>query len=87
MVLQIPVGARFIGIPGTESAENPRGVMVEVYWVQDDTGSLCISGHSPETPIPPNVEPMPSRAPTSRQSLPVHGVVIHPDQISSTTTH
>lgn len=87
MVLQIPVGARFIGIPGTESAENPRGVMVEVHWVQDDSGSLCISGHSPETPIPPNVEPMPSRAPTSRRSLPVHGVVIPPDQISSTTTH
>ncbi|KAJ0960094.1 hypothetical protein J5N97_000126 [Dioscorea zingiberensis] len=43
-----------------ESTENPRGVMVEVYWVQDDSGSLCISGHSPETPIPPNVEPMPS---------------------------
>ena len=79
MLLQIPVGARFIGIPGTESTENPRGVMVEVYWVQDDSGALCISGHSPKTPIPPNVEPMPS--PTSRRSqLPVHGVVIHPDR-------
>ncbi|XP_024158019.1 ABC transporter A family member 2 [Rosa chinensis] len=87
-LIEIPVGARFIGIPGTESTENPRGVMVEVYWVQDDSGSLCISGHSPETPIPPNVEPIPSLAPTSRRSrLPVHGVVIHPDQISNTTSH
>ncbi|KAM5583956.1 ABC transporter A family member 2-like [Rosa sericea] len=87
-LIEIPVGARFIGIPGTESTENPRGVMVEVYWVQDDSGSLCISGHSPETPIPPNVEPMPSLAPTSRRSLlPIHGVVIHPDQISNTTSH
>ncbi|KAK1257302.1 ABC transporter A family member 2 [Acorus gramineus] len=54
--IKIPRGARFIGIPGTESVENPRGLMVEVYWEQDDSGSLCISGHSPETPIPPNIQ-------------------------------
>nr|DAD31187.1 TPA_asm: hypothetical protein HUJ06_010038 [Nelumbo nucifera] len=56
--VQIPIGARFVGIPGTESPENPRGLMIEVYWSQDDTGALCISGHSPETPIPAHVQPM-----------------------------
>ncbi|KAK9104978.1 hypothetical protein Scep_021822 [Stephania cephalantha] len=50
--LIIRKGARFIGIPGTESADSPRGLMVEVNWEQDESGSLCISGHSPETPIP-----------------------------------
>lgn len=88
MIWQIPVGARFVGIPGTASAENPRGTMVEVYWEQDDSGALCISGHSPEAAIPPNVEPMSSLAPTSRRSSrsrQVRGIVIHPDQISNTS--
>lgn len=72
-----------MGIPGTETAENPRGIMVEVYWEQDDSGALCISGHSIETPIPPNVQPIaPLRAPSHRNQ-PVHGIVIDPDQIIS----
>lgn len=54
-IVQIPKGARFVGIPGTESSEHPRGLMVEVYWGQDDTGTLCISGHSSETDVPRNV--------------------------------
>ncbi|KAL5703110.1 ATP-binding cassette sub- A member 2 [Ranunculus cassubicifolius] len=53
--IEIPKGARFIGIPGTETEESPKGVMVEVYWGQDADGDLCIAGHSPQTPIPPNV--------------------------------
>lgn len=86
MTMQIPPGARFVGIPGTDSAENPRGIMVEVYWEQDDTGALCISGHSPEKPIPPHVELDASSASTSRGNLlgqtgPVHGIVIDPNQI------
>ncbi|XP_010256707.1 PREDICTED: ABC transporter A family member 2-like isoform X2 [Nelumbo nucifera] len=85
----IPVGAKFIGIPGTESQENPRGLMVEVYWSQDDAGSLCISGHSPETPIPPNVHPMASSAATPRRTFlgrkpAVQGLVIDPHQIENT---
>ncbi|KAJ0985553.1 hypothetical protein J5N97_003909 [Dioscorea zingiberensis] len=56
--VQVPKGARFIGIPGTETLENPGGLMVEVFWEQDDFGDLCISGHSAETPIPTNVQPM-----------------------------
>lgn len=84
--VEIPPGARFVGIPGMESAENPRGIMVEVYWEQDDTGALCISGHSPEKPIPPHVELDASSASTSRGNLfgqtgPVHGIVIDPNQI------
>ncbi|KAG5406450.1 hypothetical protein IGI04_012569 [Brassica rapa subsp. trilocularis] len=55
ILVEIPVGARFVGIPGTENAENPRGMMVEVYWQQDGSGSMCISGHSPEMRIPQNV--------------------------------
>ncbi|XP_061353107.1 ABC transporter A family member 2-like isoform X3 [Gastrolobium bilobum] len=84
---QIPIGARFVGIPGTESAESPTGSMVEVYWEQDDTGALCISGHSQKVPIPPGVEL--SSSPAARQrrnwrrSAPVHGVVINPSQVSS----
>ena len=54
--MQIPKGARFVGIPGTETEEHPRGVMVEVFWDQDDNGTLCVSGHSDETPVPANVE-------------------------------
>uniref|UniRef100_A0A2N9H431 ABC transporter domain-containing protein n=1 Tax=Fagus sylvatica TaxID=28930 RepID=A0A2N9H431_FAGSY len=84
--VQIPVGARFVGIPGTESEENPRGIMVEVYWEQDDTGSLCISGHSAEIPVPPNVQAMPPAATSGRNYLgrsgPVHGIVIDPHLIN-----
>ncbi|XP_057465021.1 ABC transporter A family member 2-like [Actinidia eriantha] len=85
--VQIPVGARFIGIPRTESAENPRGVMVEVYWEQDDSGALCISGHSPETPIPPDVQLRASSTTTAQRNVRsragVHGIVIDPNQIGT----
>lgn len=54
--VQIPVGARFVGIPDTENAENPSGVMVEVYWQQDGSGSMCITGHSSEMRVPHNVQ-------------------------------
>ncbi|KAK6148542.1 hypothetical protein DH2020_019454 [Rehmannia glutinosa] len=40
--------ARFVSILRTESKANPRVIMVEVYWQQDDSGALCISGHSEE---------------------------------------
>lgn len=84
--MQIPVGARFVGIPGTESPENPRGIMVEVYWEQDDSGALCISGHSPEISLPANVPTMGPSAPTSRRNFLgqgglIHGVVINPSQV------
>ncbi|KAL2340805.1 hypothetical protein Fmac_008745 [Flemingia macrophylla] len=85
--VQIPIGARFVGIPGTESAENPTGFMVEVYWEQDDTGALCIAGHSQKVPIPQSIQSTSSttaRHPrNSRRSGPVHGVVIDPSQVSS----
>ncbi|XP_065877068.1 ABC transporter A family member 2 [Euphorbia lathyris] len=88
IAVQIPVGARFVGIPGTQSEENPRGIMVEVYWLQDDSGALCISGHSAEMPLPPNVGPLSSAAPTtsrnllSRNRAAVYGTVIDPNQIN-----
>nr|GMC75788.1 ABC transporter A family member 2-like [Ipomoea batatas] len=84
--VKIPVGARYIGIPGTESAENPRGVMVEVNWEQDDSGRLCISGHSEEMPIPPHVQLTATPTPTSswglRRRRKVLGIVIDPAQIN-----
>ncbi|XP_022843392.1 ABC transporter A family member 2-like [Olea europaea var. sylvestris] len=86
--VQVPVGARFVGVPGTESTENPRGIMVEVYWEQDDAGALCISGHSDDTPIPPHVQLRATSAPTSGISIlgrrqQIHGIVIDPDQITN----
>ena len=84
--VQVPIGARFIGIPGTESAESPRGIMVQVYWQQDDSGSLCISGYSQEMPIPSHVElqtgSSTSHMNTSRRRKKIHGIVIDPSQIT-----
>ncbi|CAA3030737.1 ABC transporter A family member 2-like [Olea europaea subsp. europaea] len=85
--VQVPVGARFVGVPGSESIENPRGIMVEVYWEQDDAGALCVSGHSDEMPIPPHVQLRATSASTSginildRQQQ-IHGIVIDPAQIT-----
>jgi hypothetical protein len=81
--MQIAKGARFVGIPGTETEEHQRGVMVEVYWDQDDSGSLCISGHSDEIPVPANVElraPSLSRRASTRRAGPV-GYTINPNQV------
>ncbi|KAG6412263.1 hypothetical protein SASPL_124937 [Salvia splendens] len=84
--LQVPIGARFIGIPGTESAENGRGVMVQVYWQQDESGSLCISGCSEEMPIPSRVQlqsvSSASRTNASGRPKQIHGMVIDPSQIT-----
>ncbi|XP_058788357.1 ABC transporter A family member 2-like [Vicia villosa] len=81
--VEIPIGARFVGIPGTESSECPTGFMVEVYWEQDDTGALCVAGHSQKAPIPQNVQPPSSATARQRRSASVHGVVIDPSQVSS----
>ncbi|KAJ6687980.1 ATP-BINDING CASSETTE TRANSPORTER SUBFAMILY A ABCA [Salix koriyanagi] len=86
--VQIPVGARFVGVPETNSSENPGGIMVEVYWEQDDSGSLCISGHSNEMPVPSDVQPLPC-APQllARTNMlgqrrgPVYGMVYDSNQI------
>uniref|UniRef100_A0A803L938 ABC transporter domain-containing protein n=2 Tax=Chenopodium quinoa TaxID=63459 RepID=A0A803L938_CHEQI len=76
--IQIPMGARFVGIPGTESAENPQGTMVEVYWGEDDSGAPEILGHSPEKPIPSGLNlNIPKSTATELQ-----GIVIHPSQVS-----
>ncbi|KAJ3683352.1 hypothetical protein LUZ60_013579 [Juncus effusus] len=83
--LQVPKGVRFMGIPGTESSENPRGVMVEVFWEQDETGTLCISGHSDEMPVPENValtrDPSLERRGSLRRGAPPVGYVIDPSQV------
>lgn len=55
--LEVPEGARYVAISGSETAENPRGIMVEVHWEHNDSGALCISGYTTEMPVPPNVQP------------------------------
>lgn len=74
------MGARFVGIPDTENAENPSGVMVEVYWQQDGSGSMCISGHSSEMRVPQNVPVTRPPSPNSlgHKGLPksIRGIVI-----------
>ncbi|KAM6569736.1 hypothetical protein CsatB_017721 [Cannabis sativa] len=80
--VEIPVGARFVGIPGTESEVNPNGIMVEVFWEQDDFGELCISGHSDETPVPHNIESlMPIIAECYPRKMSVSGVILDHNQI------
>lgn len=54
--MKVPLGSKYVEIPGTTSSENPRGLMVEVYWEQDNHGNLCISGHSNEIPVPPGLQ-------------------------------
>ncbi|CAA2960800.1 ABC transporter A family member 2 [Olea europaea subsp. europaea] len=88
--VQVPIGARFVVVPGTESTENPRGIMVEVYWEQDDAGALCISGHSNEMPIPPHVQLRESSTPTSSINIlgrrqKIRGIVIDPAQITNSS--
>ncbi|XP_027126461.2 ABC transporter A family member 2-like isoform X2 [Coffea arabica] len=88
--VQIPMGARFIGIPGTESTEYPNGIMVEIFWEQDDCGALCISHHSQEMPIPSHVQLRASstalRRNFSGRRKQVDGFVIDPIQIFDTDT-
>ncbi|KMZ69207.1 ABC transporter A family member 2 [Zostera marina] len=84
--IEIPKGARFVVLPGTVSAENPSGLMVEVFWEQDDSGNLCISGHSEETPTPSHIHPVfsetgPQRSLFGGSTLPV-GFVVNPDEIN-----
>uniref|UniRef100_A0A803L940 ABC transporter domain-containing protein n=1 Tax=Chenopodium quinoa TaxID=63459 RepID=A0A803L940_CHEQI len=80
----IPVGAKYVAVPGSETADNPQGIMVEVHWEQNDSGALCISGHSAERPVPSNVQPtLPVVHPRSLgQPKGVVGRVIDPSQLS-----
>ena len=84
--MQVPIGARYVGIPGTESEEHPQGFMVEVYWEQDDFGALCIAGHSQRVPVPPCVK-LNSPTTNNRRNLgsarPIHGAVTDQRKVSS----
>ncbi|KAJ8560531.1 hypothetical protein K7X08_022391 [Anisodus acutangulus] len=76
--LEVPVGSRFVGIPGTKSPQNSGGIMVEVYWEPDESGSLCISGHSDEMPIPPHIQ---LSDPPNTKSAKKRGIVIDPAEL------
>ncbi|RZC53150.1 hypothetical protein C5167_011994 [Papaver somniferum] len=67
----IPKGANYVGIPKTDSEENPRGVLVEVIWEQDENGFLKMSGHSKEYPVPPNAKIVASNAKPSEDPQPM----------------
>lgn len=54
IILQIAVGDQSAKIPGSESEENPRGLMVEIYWDKDDSGDLHLASISKEMPISRN---------------------------------
>lgn len=88
LLLQIPIGARFVGIPRTESTENPYGMMIEIFWEQDDSGALCISHHSQEMPIPSHIQLRASSTAPSRnfsgRPRQVDGIVLDPAQILDT---
>lgn len=66
--------------------------MVEVYWQQDESGSLCISGHSTEMPVPENVPGTGPVAPGHggvnllgrRGRRQVQGIVIDPEFVRFT---
>lgn len=46
VTLQVPVGAQQVRIPNSVSDAAPNGLMVEVFWQQDDVGALKIARHS-----------------------------------------
>ncbi|KAJ7195011.1 hypothetical protein O6H91_Y513100 [Diphasiastrum complanatum] len=56
LTFQVPIGAEYVVVSDSITEENPGGLIVEVYWQQDDTGALCISGYS--GPKPPS-QPLP----------------------------
>ncbi|KAL3716500.1 hypothetical protein ACJRO7_008146 [Eucalyptus globulus] len=85
---EIPVGARFAGIPGMESAEHPRDIMVEMQWDQDGSGALCISGHSSEMPIPQSAQLPATSAANScchfwGRTGQVHRIMLDPDRMTT----
>ncbi|CAK9263325.1 unnamed protein product, partial [Sphagnum jensenii] len=48
--MNVPIGTQYIMVPNSISTAMPNGLMVEIYWQQDDEGALRISGQS--EPIP-----------------------------------
>ncbi|XP_024541685.1 ABC transporter A family member 2 [Selaginella moellendorffii] len=52
MVLMVPVGTRYFPVPGTVTEDHPLGMMVEIFWQQDENGSLCIRDFSELRPAP-----------------------------------
>ncbi|GBG75807.1 hypothetical protein CBR_g21052 [Chara braunii] len=50
--ISVPVGAQYVLVPESISQDVPNGLMVEVFWQQDEQGSLRISGSSDPKPAP-----------------------------------
>lgn len=49
-LVQVPIGTQYIMVPNSISTATPNGLMVEIYWQQDEFGAMRISGHSEPTP-------------------------------------
>ncbi|CAM6024303.1 unnamed protein product [Sphagnum balticum] len=54
--MNVPVGTRYIRVPNSVSTDVPSGLMVEIYWQQDEFGAMRISGHSEPTPAGASLE-------------------------------
>ncbi|CAN1753770.1 ABC transporter A family member 2 [Linum perenne] len=73
---------------GRESPDNPRGIMFEVYWETDDTGSLCISGSVSRNACSSKHPTIDANNCTGEASLagddqrPVYGLVIDANQVT-----
>jgi len=62
VTLKVPIGAQQVRIPNTVSSENPHGLMVEVFWQQDDVGALRIARHTDPMPAPETLDSDPGQA-------------------------
>ena len=40
-------------IPGSETEQHPRGMMIRLEWQQDESGRLCLARQSNLMPTPP----------------------------------
>lgn len=63
---QVPVGAQEVRIPDSVSDDAPHGMMVEVFWQQDDVGALKIARHSEPKPAAEVLDSDPGQAWRSR---------------------
>lgn len=59
---QVPVGAQEVRIPDSVSDVAPHGMMVEVFWQQDDVGALKIARHNQPKPAAEVLDSDPGQA-------------------------
>jgi ABC-type multidrug transport system ATPase subunit len=60
--IKVPVGAQEVRIPDSVSDTAPHGMMVNVFWQQDDVGALKIARHSEPKPAAEVLDSDPGQA-------------------------